>query len=242
MLGREGFLGPRTVFEGEHGFFRAFAVESIKRDYRFVTEGWGDEWRMTRIAFKPYACGTMLHPFIDCAIRLARDDVVDPAEVDDVLCRVGEGTVHRLWEPLAEKRRPSTPYSAKFSGPFAVALGLVDRAAGLEQFTEGKVGDPDLLALAVKVRYEVDPDNEYPRNYTGHVRVTLRDGAVREARQPHLRGGAREPLGRAEIAAKFRANAAYGGWSAPQIDRLETFCGLLFEGRADLGGLAAFRG
>ena len=123
-----------------------------------------------------------------------------------------------------------------------MALGLVDRAAGLEQFTEARVADPDLLALAAKVRYEVDPDNEYPRNYTGHVRVTLRGGAVREARQPHLRGGAREPLGRAEIAAKFRANATYGGWPASRIDRLEMFCEGLFEERADPGELAAFRG
>ncbi|MGH6943766.1 MAG: MmgE/PrpD family protein [Geminicoccaceae bacterium] len=239
LLGREGFLGPRTVLEGEHGFFRAFGVESIEPDFRFVTERLGDDWRMTGIAFKPYACGTMLHPFIDCAIRLAREGV-EAGEVREVLCRVGEGTVHRLWEPLAEKRTPSTAYSAKFSGPFAVALGLVDRAAGLEQFSEAKIRDPALLALAGKVRYEVDPDDEYPRNYTGFVRVTLDDGSVREARQPHLRGGTKEPLGRAEIAAKFRANAAHGGWSQDRIDRLEAFCTSL-SGSADLRELAAFR-
>src|SRR5690606_30343003 len=211
LLGREGFLGPRTVLEGEHGFFRAFGVPEIAPDFRHVREGLSENWQMAKIAFKPYACGTMLHPFIDCAIRLARDGV-RAADVREVVCRVGEGTVHRLWEPLAEKRRPTTSYSAKFSGPFAVALGLVEQAAGLEQFTEAKARDPALLGLATKVRYEIDPDNEYPRNYTGDVRLVLTDGSVREAHQPYLRGGVREPLGRAEITAKFRANAAYGGW------------------------------
>jgi 2-methylcitrate dehydratase PrpD len=239
LLGREGFRGPRTVLEGEHGFFHAFGTESIRPDFRFVTDGLGDEWRMARIAFKPYACGTMLHPFIDCAIGLARAGI-DPAEIDEVLCRVGEGTVHRLWEPLAEKRRPSTPYSAKFSGPFAVALGLIEQAAGLEQYTEGKVRDTDLLGLAARVRYVIDPDDEYPRNYTGYVRLKLRDGTLREARQPHLRGGAREPIGRGELTAKFRANAAHGGWSKSEIDRLEAFCTSGFECR-DLGELATFR-
>jgi 2-methylcitrate dehydratase PrpD len=239
LLGREGFLGPRTVLEGEHGFFRAFGTPGITPDFRFVTEGLGADWQMAKIAFKPYACGTMLHPFIDCAIRLAREGVA-AGEVAEVVCRVGEGTVHRLWEPLAEKRTPSTSYSAKFSGPFAIALGLIEQAAGLEQFTDAKVRDPDLLALAGRVRYEIDPANEYPRNYTGDVRVILRDGAVRDAHQPYLRGGVREPLGHAEVAAKFRANAAFGGWPDSRIDALAAFCDDAFD-RRDLSGLAAFR-
>jgi 2-methylcitrate dehydratase PrpD len=239
LLGREGFLGPRTVLEGEHGFFHAFGIASITPDFRFVTEGLGSDWQMAKIAFKPYACGTMLHPFIDCAIRLAQDGV-RPGDVSEVICRVGEGTVHRLWEPLAEKRKPSTPYSAKFSGPFAIALGLVEQAAGLEQFAEAKVRDSGLLALAARVRYEIDPENPYPRNYTGDVRVVLRDGSVREVLQPYLRGGVREPLGHAEIIKKFRANAAYGGWPEREIGLLEAWCERLFE-QDDLGGLVAFR-
>jgi 2-methylcitrate dehydratase PrpD len=240
LLGREGFLGPRTVLEGEHGFFHAFGTQGIQPDFRFVTERLGDAWQMAKIAFKPYACGTMLHPFIDCSIRLAREGV-HLGEVREVVCRVGEGTVHRLWEPLAEKRQPTTSYSAKFSGPFAVALGLVEQAAGLEQFTEAKVRDLDLLGLAARVRYEIDPANEYPRNYTGDVRVVLTDGSERRAHQPYLRGGVRKPLGRAEIVAKYRANAAYGGLPESQIRRLEAWCERLFE-QDDLGELAAFRG
>jgi 2-methylcitrate dehydratase PrpD len=238
LLGRAGFLGPRTVLEGEHGFFRAFG-RGIAPDFGFVTEGLGDIWQMAKIAFKAYACGTMLHPFVDCAIRLAREGVT-PADAREVVCRVGEGTVHRLWEPVAKKRRPANAYAAKFSGPFAVALGIVEQAAGLDQFTDAKVQDPGLLALAARVRYEIDPANEYPRNYTGDIRIALADGSVREARQPHLRGGVREPLGRAEIAAKFRANAARGGWSDGAIRVLEAWCGRLFE-QGDLRELASFR-
>jgi hypothetical protein len=63
---------------------------------------------------------------------------------------------------------------------------------------------------------------------------------VREARQPHLRGGVREPLGHAEITAKFRANATYGGWPQSRIDRLETWCDRAFE-QGDLGEVAAVR-
>ena len=241
LLGRHGFLGPRTVIEGEHGFFHAFADLGPGPGLNFnaISDGLGDDWRAERIAFKPYACGTMAQPFIDCAIALARKGVAAPA-IADILCRVGEGTVHRLWEPLQEKQNPSTPYSAKFSVPYCVAAGFIDQAAGLEQFTEARVADRALRALAARVRYEVDPGNEYPRNYSGHITVTLRDGTVHEAEQPHLRGGVREPLGSDEILAKFHANAAFGGCPRALAERLEASCLSLFEA-PDLAGLKLFR-
>lgn len=85
--------------------------------------------------------------------------------------------------------------------------------AGLAAFSNGAADDKRVGALAAKVRYVVDPANPYPRQFTGHLRATLRDGSVIELRQPHFRGGAHEPLARSEIEAKFFANAAYGGWS-----------------------------
>ncbi|MXQ14357.1 MmgE/PrpD family protein [Microvirga makkahensis] len=239
LFGRAGFKGPRTVFEGEHGFFYAFGVPEIAADFSRITSGLGDEWKAARIAFKPYACGTMVQPFIDCAIRLAREGV-GADQIEDVLCKVGEGTVHRLWEPLAEKRRPSTPYSAKFSVPFGVAVGFVNRAAGLGQFTDERITDPDVLELAGKVHYEIDPNDEYPRNYTGTVIVTLKDGSTRSAHQPHMRGGAREPLSRAEILDKFRANTRYGGWTDHQAEALAQWCERLF-GAPNLDGIEEFR-
>ena len=239
LLGREGFLGPRTVLEGQHGWFFAFADHGIKPDFAAITGGLGTKWHAASVAFKPYACGTMTQPFIDCAIRLAKGGL-DPAEIEAVTCKVGEGTVHRLWEPLSEKQAPSTAYSAKFSVPYCVAAGLLDRAAGLAQFTDARVADPAIRALAARITYEIDPDNEYPANYSGHVQAVLKDGSVREAEQPYMRGGAHEALDAAELSAKFRANCAFGGWDAARIDALEAFCAGLFEA-TDLTGLAVFR-
>ena len=104
-MGRAGFKGPATVFEGVHGFLKAFAP-GASRDSSVLTEGLGQRWETARIAFKPYACGTMTQPFIDCAIRL-RARGVRAGEVAELICPVGEGTVHRLWEPLDLKRNPA---------------------------------------------------------------------------------------------------------------------------------------
>ena len=94
--------------------------------------------------------------------------------------------------------------------------------------------DPRILALASKVRYVVDPDNPYPKAYTGHVKMTLKDGRTFEERQPHIRGGVHEPLTRNDIERKFRSNAAYGGWPMPLADQFLAFADNAFHGSPDL--------
>ena len=79
---------------------------------------------------------------------------------------------------------------------------------------------PRCTALASKIRYRINPADEYPRNFSGHLRATLRDGSTREYRQPHMRGGAREPLTDDEVRAKFLDNAVHGGCSREDAARL----------------------
>jgi 2-methylcitrate dehydratase PrpD len=187
------------------------------------------------LAFKLYPCGTMTHPYIDCARRLgmrfAADDVVE------MVCEVGEGTVHRLWEPLAAKQKPNNGYAGKFSTPYCIAAGFVRGNVGLSDFTDAAVRDPAVVALAGKVRYRVDPDNPYPNNFTGHIRLTLRDGSVIEERQPHMRGGAHEPLSRTDIEDKFILNTRHGGCDEARANAALKAVAGLFGGAIDLATL-----
>jgi 2-methylcitrate dehydratase PrpD len=216
-LAQAGFTGPRTLFEGEHGFFRAFA-NNDGGDFGAMLDGAGTTWLAAGIAFKPYACGTMAHPYIDCARRLVREGV-RPEDVAAIECRTAEGIVHRLWEPLGAKQEPPNGYAAKFSIPYAIAVGMLRGDAGLIEFEDAVVHDAAVRELARKVRYVVDPDNPYPRHFTGHLRVTLLDGSVREASQGHFRGGIEEPMPAADLEAKFIANCRYGGWDEGRARR-----------------------
>src|SRR5262249_44576187 len=159
-----------------HGFARTTSA-----DFVTVLRDFGQKWWMNGITFKPYATGTMNQPYIDCARRLARRGFA-AEDVVDVVCETAEGYVHRLWEPLEKKQRPANDYAAKFSTPFNIAVAFVTGGAGLDAFTETTVRDPRILALSSRVRYVVDPDNPYPKGYTGHVRMTLNDGRVFEER------------------------------------------------------------
>jgi 2-methylcitrate dehydratase PrpD len=142
-----------------------------------------------------------------------------------------------LWEPLAAKQRPPNGYAAKFATPFLLATGFVHGGVGLDAFTEKAVHDGDVLALAAKVRYVIDPDNPYPNNFTGHIRAVLNDGTVIEERQPHFRGGAHEPLTRADLEEKFALNARHGGWDAQRSAAVLELLAGLYAGKIDLAAL-----
>jgi 2-methylcitrate dehydratase PrpD len=234
LLARSGFLGPRTVFEGVHGLFHGFA-HTTQGDYGALTD-FGSRWVIETLAFKPYPCGTMAHPYIDCARRLAARGI-KPGDVKEMICEVAEGTVHRLWEPLAAKQRPPNGYAAKFATPFILASGFVRGGVGLDAFTDAAVHDAEVLALAAKVRYVIDPDSPYPNGFTGHIRAVLHDGSVVEERQPHFRGGANEPLTRADIAEKFALNARHGGWDDKRSGAALKLLAKLYDGKIDLAPL-----
>jgi len=235
LLGRAGFIGPRTVFEGVHGFFHGFA-NTTKGDYDAITGDFGQRWVTETLAFKPYPCGTMTHPYIDCARRLAAKGIKG-SEIKEMVCEVGEGTVHRLWEPLAAKQKPANGYAGKFSTPYCIAAGFVRGNVGLGDFADDAVRDKAVVELAGKVRYQIDPNNPYPKNFTGHIRAVLNDGRVVEERQPHMRGGAHEPLTRRDIEDKFALNAAHGGWNEGHIKEALALMRTLYDGRIDLAPL-----
>jgi 2-methylcitrate dehydratase PrpD len=229
-LARGGVSGPLTVFEGVHGFYKAFA-SSKTPDFAQLTGDLGQRWVGASLAFKPFACGTMTQPYVDCAIALARSGV-RPDDIASIVCEVGEGTVHRLWEPLALKRSPPNGYAAKFSTPDCIAVGFLSGDAGLEAFEDAGVRDAARRGLAGKISYVVDPANPYPRAFTGHVRATLTNGEVREFRQAHMRGGVNAPLSDAEIIAKYRANVRFGGWSASRGEKTLAAIEALMRGGA----------
>ena len=205
LLAKEGFRGPAKVLEGTHGFFTAFGG---KNDYDFekILE-LGQRWEIPRLTFKSYPCGSISHPYMDCALRIKQKHSPHPDQIMEVICRTAEGPVHRLWEPLANKQKPVSSYGAKFSLPYSIAVMLIRGRAGLEEFSESAIRDHELLALAAKVRYEVDPKIDYPRHFEGHVQLKMKDGSVFTEDQLHPRGGYEDPLPPEEIEAKFHANA-----------------------------------
>lgn len=225
---KSGFIGPRTVFEGQHGVFNSFAKNSIEPDFSHITSDLGNRWETKNLALKPYACGTMAQPFIDCALKL-KGKIGNIENIDKVIASVGEGTVHRLWEPLEEKQNPSTPYGAKFSVPYCISIGLINGSAGLNEFSEKCLKNLEVIRLAAKVNYEINPKDEYPRNYTGKIKIIMKDGTIYSSSQECLRGGKRDPLSRNEVIKKFEANLKFANIKSSEIEKLYNFIINIFK-------------
>ena len=114
LLARQGFVGPRTVFEGVHGLFHGFA-HTTHGDYDALIGDFGTRWVTDTLAFKPYPCGTMAQPYIDCARRLAARGVkAEDIERDRLRGGGGDGApavgaAGRQAAPAATAMRPNSP-------------------------------------------------------------------------------------------------------------------------------------
>ncbi len=208
ILARAGFTGPETVFEGAHGFYQAFAGGFADETVDALLTTLGHQWELEQLTLKPYPCGSIAQPYMDCALRLRDKHQIRPADIASVSCRTAEGPVPRLWEPLAAKHRPANGYAAKFSLPYLLAAMFVKGRASLAEFTDEAVRDEAVLEVAGKVGYELDPAIDYPRQFIGQVTVRLRDGRRLEESQDHPRGGPDSPMSDDEVEAKFRGNAS----------------------------------
>ncbi|MFC5831745.1 MmgE/PrpD family protein [Nonomuraea insulae] len=236
-LVRRGFTGPPTVLEGRFGFFEAFlhgrfAAEEITRDL-------GTAWSVPGIFFKPYPANHFTHAAIDAAIGL-REQGLDPARVESLTLGVPAPVIRTIGQPIEAKRAPETGYQAQFSGPYAVAAGLLGGGGlgvGLADFTDELARDPLRRELMAKV--EVVPDDRateiFPHQFPAVLRARDLDG--REWRQEVLanRGGPDRPLSAAELALKFRDNAA-GRLSEATADAVAGLTGRL-EDVDDIGEL-----
>ena len=207
LLAHAGFTGPETVLEGSHGLYAAFAGGHEPSRLADVLDTLGHVWELEQLTLKPYPCGSIAQPYMDCAARLRAERGVTAQGIAAIRCRTSAGPVPRLWEPLAAKQAPPNGYAAKFSLPYLLATIFVRGRAGLAEFTDAAVRDPDVLSLARRVSYEVDPAIDYPRQFVGDVEVTLADGRTLRERRDRPRGGPDAPLTEAEIEAKFRGNA-----------------------------------
>ena len=65
----------------------------------------------------------------------------------------------------------------------------------------------EIVELASRVTYALDPDSSFPRQYSGGVEITTYDGRIFVGRDDVNRGSPERPLPDAEIESKFLNNA-----------------------------------
>jgi 2-methylcitrate dehydratase PrpD len=206
-LAAHGAAGPAAVLEGRFGLYDAFLGQgSAALDGQLADLG--QRWETRRLAVKPYPACHYVHGVLGAAERATGGRALAPEEIEDVLVTVPEAAVPIVLEPEAAKRAPRTEYEGKFSLPYSVAAMLVRGAVGVETYTAKAVGEPAVLGVAARVRYQTRAYPEAGGGFPGGIGVRLRDGRMLEAECVHQKGSPQDPLTEAEVRAKYRRNAA----------------------------------
>ncbi len=165
LLAGEGYIGSRSIFEGEHGFW---IMSGSDRYYpKLMVQGLGRDWLLRDVGFKHYGCcrwtHTMLDALRDCAGKVKAEDIRSV----EVHC----------FKELAQLSgdAPTSIIDAQFHAPHLAALELLGRSPA-QGLLEADLLDPQVGALRDSVVLHHDPaaDEPYYRHGVLPVRVVLR--------------------------------------------------------------------
>ncbi len=194
LLAEKGFEGPAEPIAGVQGFINAMAEPP---NWSSLTDGFGETWEIAHNSLKPYPCGFVIHPFLDCVLDWRRRH--PPDAVERVVAR---------GNPLLSDRtdRPdiSTGRESQVSVQHALAAALVLGRAGLDQFTDACARDPAVIDMRRKVEVIRDPAIA---TIAAEVELWTKDGKKHSLSTPAARGSPSNPMSDTDIEDKLRTVA-----------------------------------
>jgi 2-methylcitrate dehydratase PrpD len=221
QLAARGYTGPRTVFEGKRGFYRAYCGDG-DYDLDVIEAGLGVEFDISLIMYKPYACAGGIHPALTGIDDLRGKHDFAYQDVDAVTVRTSEHARDSFATPREVKCEPPSGATAQHSLPFAAAVLLVDGVALMDQFTNDAVRRPEVLDLAKRVVVEVDPSihSDDPEDEPAGVSIRLKGGRVLDTEVRGGLGSLAVPMTETQLIDKFRllATPAIGADAAAKVE------------------------
>jgi 2-methylcitrate dehydratase PrpD len=232
-LVRLGWTAADQILEADRGFFHAFGgsydpaaiMDRLGKPWTFISPG---------ISLKPYPSGSLAHPAMTELARLIEVNKIEAAQVE----KIDVGANHNMTTTLLH-HRPRTGLQAKFSMEFCMAILLLDRKAGLGQFSDQAVQRADVQEMIRRVNFYVDPEAEsagYDK-MTSLLKIHLRDGEVVTGRASFGKGSPANPMTFEEAAAKFRGCAEYADWPSVKTEKIIAFVRAL-DSAPDVGALS----
>lgn len=199
-LARDGYTGPREIFEGRFGFLEAYARES---DASRLAAGLGSVWHTGKLMLKRYACHITAHVPVTAALALRAEHGFS---ADDVAAVTIEGTEKMVsHHDIAE---PGDLAMAQYSTPFCVALALHRDPLDPRAFSEASLADAAIRETCRNTRVVPLPAAEQQGRYSSRVTVRLSSGREHALLAHDFEGMPHRPLARAELDAKFMRLAA----------------------------------
>jgi 2-methylcitrate dehydratase PrpD len=206
-LAGRGFTTAPDILEARRGFFSA-AGGGYDADK--IADRLGDPWTFADpgVSIKPFPSGSLTHPAMTAFLDLKR---AHDLRAEDV-AEISVGTNRHMPNALIH-HRPADHLAAKFSMEFCIAILLLRGRAGLAEFRDEVVRDPQVRATLEKVRFYVDPEADEAgyHTMTSIIRVRMNDGRELETRAAFAKGSPANPMSEAELLEKFTGCLEAGG-------------------------------
>jgi 2-methylcitrate dehydratase PrpD len=227
LMAQHGFTSSERVLEAPRGFGHVLSVNPHLSDSVIDL---GKRWVVMDNAFKPYACGLVIHPVIDGCISLHKQMGTRTDAIERVHLRV-----HPLVLELTGKSEPRTGLEGKFSVYHSAAVVLLDGMSTSKHYTDAVVNRRDVVALRPKVSVEIDRSVAVDE---ASLVIELKDGSVLSQHVEHALGSLEKPMSDAEINLKFLDLTA-GKFSQEKSHRALEQCWLVGQltNAGDLGAL-----
>ena len=212
LLAQQGFTSGERGIEGPRGFA---AVQAARYDLTKITERLGVDFDLRANTYKPFPCGIVNHPTIDGAIQLHDGYRLAPASIRAVRLRVAP-----LVLDLCNQQNITRGLQGKFSVYHGAAVGLVRGKAGIKEYTDETVNDPDVKHVREHVTAVGDASLTEDQ---AHIEVDLADGRTISRFVEQSIGNLSRPLSDRQLEEKFRDQATLV-LPAPQVDELIDLC------------------
>jgi len=203
-LARLDYKADPNALDGEWGFFQ---VSGGGVDTDLIRGKLGNPWSILEpgISVKPYPCGSLAHPSMDALLDLVVKFDITPDQIDEVKL----GTSSNVLAALRYKE-PQNELEAKFSIPFCLGILILDRKAGIEQFTLERVKRSDISNMMTKINAYLDEDIEAMgfERIRSFVEIKLKNGKIVHAEAATSRGTPERPMSIEELNEKFRECAS----------------------------------
>jgi 2-methylcitrate dehydratase PrpD len=211
-----GWTAAEQILEADRGFFHAFGgsydpgaiMDRLGKPWTFVSPG---------ISLKPYPSGSLAHPAMTELARLIEAHDIQAAQVE----KVDVGANHNMTMTLLH-HQPKTGLEAKFSMEFCLAIQLLERKAGLSEFSDKVVQRTDVQEMIRRVNFYVDPEAESAGfdKMTSLLKIHLKDGRVITGRADFGKGSPANHMTFDEAAEKFRGCAEFAGWPRVKTEKI----------------------
>jgi 2-methylcitrate dehydratase PrpD len=195
VMARDGYTGPSAVLEGKYGFLNTFCRDAQPSR---LTKDLGKTWHVMKTKLKRYSCHATAQVPVTLTLDLMAQHKIAGDDVAGIAIAANEKTVshHAINEP-------QDMTMAQYSTPFCVALALYLDPMDPRSFSEKRLNDPKIRALAKSAKVEHFQGASSPVAQDCRITLKLRNGKEISAQGNNFKGTPTTPLSRPELLEKF---------------------------------------